>query len=40
LNAAGSPSADVAAGYRWNPGTELSRQSMALAMDPDIAITN
>jgi hypothetical protein len=39
LNAAGSPSADVAAGYRWTPGTELSRQSMAIAMDPDVALT-
>jgi hypothetical protein len=37
LNAAGSPSKDVAAGYRWSPGTELSRQSMAL--EPDAAIT-
>jgi hypothetical protein len=29
LNASGSPSEAVASGYRWNPGTELTRSKYA-----------
>jgi hypothetical protein len=39
LNAAGSPSQTVAAGYQWEPGTEVASRAAPLAGAPEVKVS-